>query len=223
MVDTEISKKSKLIEEIERNLWETWSMFGRSPACEFHEEEDVLWLETPIPVIPYNGVLRFQGQSNVDQRIDSIVEHFSQRKTQFMWLVHPSAKPADLRDRLQWRWNIPDEYKDHYAAITAEFHLGEPGSRAYMWQAWRAGQPIAKAGMYLGSGSAGIYGVVTRPEARGLGLARSLTLTALYEARSSGCRLAVLHSTPMAENLYKSLGFTTIVEFRLFASEEVRI
>lgn len=92
-----------------------------------------------------------------------------------------------------------------------------------MWQAWRGDQPIAKAGMYLSSGSAGIYGVVTRPEARGLGLARSLTLTALHEAHSSGYNLAVLHSTPMAVNLYRSIGFDSIAEFRFFASEEVYV
>jgi ribosomal protein S18 acetylase RimI-like enzyme len=75
----------------------------------------------------------------------------------------------------------------------------------------------------MGSGSAGIYGVVTRPEARHLGLARILTLTAVYAARRSGYRLAVLHSSPMAEGLYKSLGFETVASFRLFASEEAHI
>ena len=92
-----------------------------------------------------------------------------------------------------------------------------------MWQAWREGKPIAKAGMYLSYRSAGIYAVVTRPEARRLGLARSLTLKALHEACSQGYRLAVLHSTPMAESLYRSLGFSTVAEFRLFASHEVYV
>jgi ribosomal protein S18 acetylase RimI-like enzyme len=138
-------------------------------------------------------------------------------------------KVADERDAsafyqfATWRWNVPDEYKEHYAAIARGFRIGQSGSKAHMWQAWRAGRPVAKAGMYLGARSAGIYAVVTKPEARRLGLACALTLTALYEARSVGYRLAVLHSTPMAESLYQSLGFETIAEFRLFASEEVHI
>jgi ribosomal protein S18 acetylase RimI-like enzyme len=92
-----------------------------------------------------------------------------------------------------------------------------------MWQAWRDGRPIAKGGMYLAPGSVGIYAVVTRPEARRLGLASILTLTALEEARARGQTLAVLHSTPMAERVYRLLGFTTMAEFRVFASVEVHI
>lgn len=272
MDKVDISDRDDLIRELEENLWETWSMFGRGPGCSLHEKDDLLWFETPIPIIPYNGVLRAKLQANVDQRIGSIAEHFARKKAQFMWIVHPSSRPSDLRDRLQsrglkdvepipgmtrslddlpkspplpdgieirkiadeqdasafyqfaaWRWNVPDEYKERYPAIAKIFRFGQSGSRAHMWQAWRAGQPVAKAGMYLGARSAGIYAVVTKPEARRLGLARTLTLTALHEARSLGYRLAVLHSTPMAESLYRSLGFDTIAEFRLFASEEVHV
>ncbi len=267
-IDT--SDRDGLIRELEENLWEAWSIFGRGPGCFLHEEDDLLWFETPIPIVPYNGVLRSQLQANVDQRIDSIIECFARKKAQFMWIVHPSSRPSDLPDRLQsrglkdvepvhgmarslddlpkltplpddieirkvaderdasafyqfaaWRWNVPDEYKEHYAAIAKGFRFGRSGSKAHMWQAWRAGRPVSKAGMYLGAKSAGIYAVVTRPEARKLGLARTLTLTALDEARSLGYRLAVLHSTPMAKSLYRSMGFDNIAEFGLFVSEEV--
>jgi len=101
--EIDVSKMAKLIQEIERNLWKTWSTFGRGPACALHEEKDALWLETPIPIVPYNGVLRFLGQGNIDQRIATFVEHFRQRKTQFMWIVHPSTQPTELRDHLQRR------------------------------------------------------------------------------------------------------------------------
>jgi ribosomal protein S18 acetylase RimI-like enzyme len=267
-----ISDRDGLIRELEENLWEMWSVFGRGPGCSLHEKDDLLWFETPIPIIPYNGVLRSRLHADVDQTIDSIVEHFARKKAQFMWVVHPSSRPSDLRDRLQsrglkdvepiygmarsfddlpelpplpddfeirkvtderdagafyqfaaWRWHVPDEYKEHYEAIVKGFRFGQSGSRAHIWQAWRAGQPVSKAGMYLGAKSAGIYAVATRPEARRQGLARALTLAALHKARSSGYRLAVLHSTPMAVSLYRSLGFDTIAEFRLFASEEVYI
>ena len=263
---------SALIAHLEENLCEMWSTFGRAPGCSLYEDEQMLWFETPLPIIPYNGVLRFQARSAVDQRIDDIVEHFRRRRAQFMWILHPTSQPADLHDRLlksgikyvepipgmvrnldslpelptipddiqirkvtgekdegafyqfaAWRWNVPEPYQEQYAAIARVFRFSEPGTRAHMWQAWRAGQPIAKAGVLLGSKCAGIYAVVTKPEARRLGLARLLTLTALYEARSKGYTLAVLHSSPMAESLYQSLGFETIEEFHLFASQEVHV
>jgi len=123
----------------------------------------------------------------------------------------------------EWRWNVPEPYQAEYESIVRCFRFGEPDSKAHMWQAWRGDQPVAKAGMYLAANSAGIYAVVTRPEDRRLGLAQTLTLTALHAARSLGYRVAVLHSTPMAEALYRSIGFSTIAQFRLFASEEVHI
>jgi GNAT superfamily N-acetyltransferase len=272
MREFNMSDRAALISEIEQNLWETWSNYGRGPECTLHDEEEVLWFETPIPIIPYNGVLRFRVKDRIDEKINRIVERFHDRGVQFTWLLHPSSFPPDLSDRLQrralkyiepihgmartlanlpdvpfppagfeirkvteekdataflqfaaWRWHIPEEYVKLYGAIAAVFQFGKPGSRAHMWQAWHEGHPVAKAGMYLGSGSAGIHGVVTRPEACRRGLARILTLTALHEARSAGYHLAVLHSTPMAENLYQSLGFATTAEFYLFGSQEVRV
>jgi GNAT superfamily N-acetyltransferase len=264
--------KNALVHEVEANLWETWSNFGRGPGCCLHDEGDILWFETPIPIIPYNAILKFQVEDDIEQQIDRLVDHFNNRQVALMWLVHPSSRPADLPDRLErqglqeielvpgmvrglddlpeppplprdievrkvveqedageffqfaaWRWGVPDEYKGQMGNVMADFRFGEPGAKAHMWQAWRDGRPVAKAGINLASGSAGIYAVVTRPEARRLGLARILTLAALEFARARGYKLAVLHSTPMAEGLYRSLGFETVAAFRVFASEEAHI
>lgn len=266
------SQRATLLHELEENLWEMWSTFGRGPGCSLHEGDGLLWFETPLPIIPFNGVLRFQVETNTDEVIHGIIDHFRERKVQFMWIVHPSSEPHDLSERLlrhgmkyveplpgmarilqdldevpsvpddielrkvesdrdasafyqfaAWRWNVPEQYQAHYESITRSFRLGETGTNSHMWQAWRKGQPVAKAGMYLSPTSAGVYAVVTRPEARRLGLARVLTLTALHKAGSLGYQVAVLHSTPMAESLYRSMGFETIAEFRLFASEEVHV
>lgn len=264
--------RTTLIHHIEENLWETWSIFGTGPNCTLHQHEDALWFETPLPIIPYNGVLRFQVQEDVGERINEIVEHFRRRKSQFMWIVHPSCKPWNLRERLlelglkdiepiygmarnlaelpevpqlpegieihmvtgareasafyqfaAWRWHIAEEYQEAYQKIMDCFRFGKPGSETFMWQAWRGGKPVAKAGMHLGSGEAGIYAVVTKPEARRLGLATALTFAALHHAREAGYQLAVLHSTPMAQGLYRDMGFETIAEMRLFGSEEVTV
>jgi hypothetical protein len=35
--------KTVLVDELERNLWETWSIFGSGPDCYLYEEEDLLY------------------------------------------------------------------------------------------------------------------------------------------------------------------------------------
>jgi GNAT superfamily N-acetyltransferase len=272
MTEIDLLDKPALIAELEANFWEFWSTFGRGPGGTLHDEGDALWFENPIPIIPYNTILKFQVEKNIDLRIDRLVNHYQKRRVAFLWVVHPTSSPIDLPDRLQkrglqevelmpgmvrslaefpelpplpkgievreiideedfaeysdfvsWRWGVPEEYMGQLRASLTQFQIGKPGSKSHMWQAWRAGQPISKAGLYLATGSAGIYAVATRPEARRLGLAGILTLKALKKARTLGKNLALLHSTPMAESLYRSLGFETIAEFRLFALEEVHI
>ncbi len=272
MNDDNFSQKTAFLRELEENLWEVWSTWGCGPGCSLHEERDLIWFETPMPIIPFNGVIKFQIQSEADQVISEIMERFRDRKAQFMWVYHPSSEPDDLQERLvkyglkdvepipgmartlddleevpripdgidirkvesdtdmsafyqfaAWRWNVPEKHQAAYESIVKCFRFGEPDAKAHMWQAWQEGTPVAKAGMYITANSAGIYAVATRPEARRLGLARALTLTALHEARSLGSEVAVLHSTPMAEGLYRSIGFETVADFRLFASEEVYI
>ena len=273
MAKTAFQDRDVLINEIERNLWETWANWGRGPGCVLHEEKDVLWFETPLPIIPYNGVLKFSASDDSEHQVNAIINHFQNRQVSFIWVLHPSSQPPDLSRRLidhglkdvepiygmarslaslpalpalpsniqvrkiedehdanaliqfaSWRWSIPEEHQAAYTKIVSrEFRFGMPGTKAHMWQAWREDQPIAKAALYCGSGSAGIYAVATRPEARRLGLANFLAITALHYARDAGHHLAVLHSTPMAQKLYKSMGFASIAEFRLFASDEVYV
>jgi ribosomal protein S18 acetylase RimI-like enzyme len=269
----EFGEKDALVDEIEKNMWEAWANWGRGPGCALHEDRDVLWFETPLPIIPYNGVLRFSAKNNSEPQLNAIISHFQNRQVPFFWALHPTSQPPDLPQLLvdrglkdvepmygmarslaslpdlpdlpsnihirkvedeldasaliqfaSWRWSIPEEHQSVYTKIVSRgFGFGRAGAKAHMWQAWREGRPIAKAALYLGSSSAGIYAVATRPEARRLGLANALTVTALHYARDASYHLAVLHSTPMAQKLYKSMGFSSIVEFPLYASDDVYI
>ncbi len=88
---------------LESNLWSTWSQFGRASGCSLHDRGGALWFETPIEVPPYNMVLRFHGDADADETIESIFQNFSRRGVPFLWLVHPSARPIDLTARLKSR------------------------------------------------------------------------------------------------------------------------
>ena len=265
--------KEEVIHQVELNLWETWANFGRGPGCTLHDEDDALWFETPIPIIPYNTVVRFQVEQGADKRIDALVQGYAERNVAPLWIVHPSAMPTDLPERLEkrgyqeieiapcmarslendfpeappvpagveireaveekdvielyglaaWRWGVPDEYRPHLRRIFEEFKVGERTSNTRMWLAWKDGIPISKAALYNGSGSAGIYAVATKPEARGLGIASILVNVALKAAQEMGHKLAVLDSSPLAEKLYQRLGFTTVAPLRLYSSVEAHI
>jgi predicted N-acetyltransferase YhbS len=61
--------------------------------------------------------------------------------------------------------------------------------------------------------------VVTKPEARGHGLASILMIEAMKASKEAGYKLAVLDSSPLAEPLYKRLGFVSVAPMHLYASE----
>jgi len=255
-----------LVRALEDNLLELWSHFGRGPGCALHDEAGAVWFDTPIPVLPYHSVLRFRAEEDVDARIDAILEHFRARNVEFLWMVHPSARPEDLAERLlarglaeiddcpgmvadlaqlaepgptpegfeiheatsesdaadaldlvAWRWNLPPEHLPHLFRLNEEFRIGEPDASVRIWLAWKDGEPVAKAVLHLAAGAAGLYGVATKPEARGSGLAQVLTLHVFRAARAAGFELGLLHSSPMAVRLYERIGFRKVTEFRLFA------
>ncbi len=67
--------------------------------------------------------------------------------------------------------------------------------------------PVASASLLYHAGVAGIYGVSTVPEARRRGIAATITLHALREARNMGYRVAILSPTSMSESIYRRIGF----------------
>jgi ribosomal protein S18 acetylase RimI-like enzyme len=129
-----------------------------------------------------------------------------------------SASDIDaLLDLVTWRWDVSSDAQGTLRTISRAFEFGSTGSAVRCWIAWKGETPVAKALLNVAAGSAGLYAVATKPDVRGLGLARTLALRAFDAARREGIRLGVLHSTPMARSLYTKLGFCSIAPFRVFA------
>jgi GNAT superfamily N-acetyltransferase len=75
------------------------------------------------------------------------------------------------------------------------------------WQhylGWLDGTPVATATVYLGAGVAGLYFVMTVPEARRRGIGAAITYDVL---RAAGTEYAVLESSPAGRPVYEALGF----------------
>jgi ribosomal protein S18 acetylase RimI-like enzyme len=253
---------------VEANLWSMWSQFGRGEGCRLHDEPRLMRFETPIRHVPYNSVMRFRmehSDGDVDGAVDDVLDRYRKRDVPIMWVVHPTARPSDLEERLErrglelaevvpgmvgrladvppaapvpagvevvrmgradrdafidliaWRYSLPEDARSTLHSVMERGGIGEPDSPNRAWLARRDGVVLSKVLLHLGAGCAGIYGVATTPEARGLGLARTLTIAALEHARDAGHETAVLHSTPMAVSLYEGIGFERVGDFRLWS------
>ena len=69
----------------------------------------MLRFETPLAHTPYNSVMRFQVGDFVDETIDAVLDSYQQTRVPVMWVVHPTAQPADLTERLVARGLVEAE------------------------------------------------------------------------------------------------------------------
>ena len=244
------------IEAIEAAFVAQWANFGRGPGGTLHEGDGLMWVEAPVPQLPYNAVLRTHLDAGADEEIGRLAARFRERDVQFMWLAHPSARPGDLATRLgdqglslvergtgmtleaeAWR---PESSKERgelvyrevtdedgmraYEELIASYWELPPESHAYVfginrwgheqglgvrWVAYRDERPVGKVYLsWLGvEGTAAIFAVYVHPSARGFGAATRLTELAITRALEAGRTRVVLHSSEVAVNLYRRMGF----------------
>jgi ribosomal protein S18 acetylase RimI-like enzyme len=92
----------------------------------------------------------------------------------------------------------------------------ETACEIYHILAYLDDEPASACSLFIKDGVAGIYLVSTVPEHRGNGLGSYMTRVALERAQKLGCRLAVLQSTPQAQLMYESIGFSRCCEIEVF-------
>ena len=87
--------------------------------------------------------------------------------------------------------------------------LGEPETEPGLaaWVMLRGNVAVAGTWSFQHEHDCGIYTVGTMPGWRRQGIARMLVEHVLADAQERGARTASLQSTPMGEQLYRSLGF----------------
>ena len=114
--------------------------------------------------------------------------------------------------------NVQEAVSKAFFELFAGIGLG-PGSPVRHWVGSLNGEPVARTTLVLAAGVAGIHWVATAPEARRNGIASALVLEALHAARRQGFRLGVLHSSAMAVNAYRQLGFKEYCAHNVFVWE----
>lgn len=123
---------------------------------------------------------------------------------------------ADWITLARWRYGVGDPDMPYLQAV----YNRQLTQGARLWVARLNGEPVSKVVMHRHGEVAGIYGVATREEGRGKGLASILTLRALHAARDAGATRGVLHSTPMARTLYERMGFRDVAPFDVWAAPD---
>ena len=79
----------------------------------------------------------------------------------------------------------------------------------------RDGRVVGTATVLLAADVAGLYFVMTVPEARRQGIGAAITRAAMRVGRDAGMAHAVLTSSPMGRSVYESVGFREVYTIRL--------
>jgi GNAT superfamily N-acetyltransferase len=82
--------------------------------------------------------------------------------------------------------------------------------------AWLGDTPAGTASLLLDDNTAGIYFVMTAPDARRKGIGAAITLHALRAARNLGYHVGVLGASEMGEPVYRRLGFETFSNMNIY-------
>lgn len=91
---------------IEANSEEWWRYYGHAPQADVHEERELLWLTSGIPIKEYSGVARAtfdpdRAPQDIDQQITRMQAYFSAKQVGMQWIIGPSTRPTNLGERLE--------------------------------------------------------------------------------------------------------------------------
>lgn len=76
-----------------------------------------------------------------------------------------------------------------------------------------SGSPVATSLSFQKNNVAGLYMIATMPDFRGYGYGTIITRHAIEQCFKQDARYIVLHSSPMAENIYRKIGFREYCKF----------
>ena len=91
----------ELVTAIEANLFDLFRRLGRWPRVEWHEDPELWWAITDIPLAMFNCALRPRFVADgLDAALDAVIARYLSGNVPALWWTGPTTTPADLGARL---------------------------------------------------------------------------------------------------------------------------
>ncbi len=182
-----------------------------------------LWIEGDKATGEVDGLLRTrgylplpvqQGMATSELGGDELAHHDPDHHPELITTTSDAARIADVT-ATGFGWGVDDRllFEDLARAILRHARPWQHGAIYGI----RHGEMMRCAGALLcTTDSAGVTGVVTRPEDRHGGFASHVVARAMHDASALGYGAAVAIATPDSVGLLESLGFRRIIDFRVY-------
>jgi GNAT superfamily N-acetyltransferase len=157
-----------------------------------------LWLITPTSrpeglasLLEAKGMALIESLSGMAAPLRQVIEARTALEADVTISEATESDLEELYSFISSRRDVPDRDREAACAVYGNFRFGREGARARFWIARDGGRVVGKCLLHCGAGVAGIHGVATKPEARGRGIARALTVEALSSAVKDGYEVGV--------------------------------
>ena len=173
----------------------------------------IWWLDAEVPAATWAPFLEPRGFT-LDTSIPAMVEEIDALRDVRVADVEV-RRIAGAAEREIWAkvFAVGTGFPPEWASLFADLFGGmdAPGEGLYRgYLAFVDGEPVATATVLVTGEVAGLYDVAVLPGMRGRGIGAAMTLVPLRDARDSGCRVAILHASPLGRPVYERLGFRTV-------------
>lgn len=113
-------------------------------------------------------------------------------------------------------FGIPSEWRSTLGAAIGAGPAGAPPGTVNVLARYQ-GREVGAGSLVTIDGVAGLYNIAVLPEARNLGIGRTVTLTLMNLGLGQGCIASILYASQMGYPAYRRLGYEDVCQLQQYA------